>query len=1320
MSPNPPIVPSRNALRALRRLAYGGSTIIGAVGSVFTVAGVNYDTRRRVRLAERLIETKRTIKSISNSNGAAHVARMFDAAEKGEDFGLGITISRKENIGRDCSSLATERVQQRSLTETGLNKPRHPPGKGPKRNEGLPDEVSFPPKESVRPLEGSKPSRSRSLSSMQSAKGLFPDPILGQRRSFQQRNREIATHCNSSELFHQIQPVTEPQHTSAAGAGTVPFQRYHTMREVLKLAVRSRYRSNTDLLRTFDLDRGLNHTLEELSALERILASTQQQHKLHDHGVYGRPGKDTVAKLARTYKSRNDKNNARTNSSAAEKIVAATQQQHKLHSHVVYSRPSKANHEVHARLNEHVALWLNGADGSRNDSVLDCRSGSPAKFPRGGGVNSKRPGSTSPKGSSYLKPLQSKLSTSALEAAAVSRLLLTGSQSFQRKDGEVALKPANDPHLATHTSNQGTKGASQVSTNSFSRASDGQLIPSALEKRTTLLSNQRHSSTGSQGLQQIRRVARGSRRYSLRSVSSSNGQGTAAEADKALHSDTEDASSGTPSTPSIALDPGLNLWPASGSTFANFPQTSFLDSSSPRNLQYHATQMDQTEPVVSNDISQEPSLHFDGKSGLQSYPSQKKSEAFFGFEKAFEEAARAYKTDGYAAWYDSIHETIKVHGTPAARQFWLNAMTYYATPGNMLDWKIVDTLHKHFHKKFWTAKPPYFDFYPARLLTRHILETTPTSQRAAKLLFPLHGKEMELLADYAAKGMAYPAKQRSRNMFANASKYLQDFWDEGHDSEKVVSELRKIIRLTKMQNIDLGEDLFFGTIRRLSSHGQIEWAQALFDEMVYYHGIEPSFLTRSVLVVGHGRAGDWDRVAKEIETMHNIHDLSRREPLGYSLMFNDVLVEYASRRSIAQTHDFLVHALGYWGLVPTSAISATAIQAFLSHRRYDLVREWIETVRVLFPQVDTETSRFAWHLGSVFEDINASCVEVEETCKALCYRKDASKVQASLREMVRLALARDLAAKLHAAEVAEARSQKEDNFPAGSPWALAHFLERAESFASGSLAEGGSQSTQSQEARELLSQAESVARLDKLFGTKGKYTTGPSSATVNEQSPSRSFENGTHPAYIASLQSTLPRELTSDILPTLSEVQRLLNKYYSARYNAGLPTSHAILKYTCQKLRKQDRRIDAMQLLKATFDGPDVQSPTGVMFDLSIMEMWLRFAYEAKSLSHCLTVFWAVLDAGEDYLLTSKFVLLANMSCHKVRKNRFDSLATTNPSKHEELGYLLERLRRRLWANKEVSETKRDKTKGAEYRRMKHEMRQRLVLRPKKTVEPAG
>lgn len=81
-------VPSRNALRVLRQLALAGST----VGSICTIATITYDVHRRVRIAERIIENKRTIQSSAPNydatSAARRLARMIEAAEAGEFMGL--------------------------------------------------------------------------------------------------------------------------------------------------------------------------------------------------------------------------------------------------------------------------------------------------------------------------------------------------------------------------------------------------------------------------------------------------------------------------------------------------------------------------------------------------------------------------------------------------------------------------------------------------------------------------------------------------------------------------------------------------------------------------------------------------------------------------------------------------------------------------------------------------------------------------------------------------------------------------------------------------------------------------------------------------------------------------------------------------------------------------------------------------------------------------------------------------------------------------------------------------------------------------------
>lgn len=83
-----PTVPSRNALRVLRQLALAGST----VGGFCTVAAVTYDVHRRVRVAEQIIENKRTLRtSAPNYDATASAKRlalMMETAEAGEFMGL--------------------------------------------------------------------------------------------------------------------------------------------------------------------------------------------------------------------------------------------------------------------------------------------------------------------------------------------------------------------------------------------------------------------------------------------------------------------------------------------------------------------------------------------------------------------------------------------------------------------------------------------------------------------------------------------------------------------------------------------------------------------------------------------------------------------------------------------------------------------------------------------------------------------------------------------------------------------------------------------------------------------------------------------------------------------------------------------------------------------------------------------------------------------------------------------------------------------------------------------------------------------------------
>ncbi|KAJ6155713.1 hypothetical protein N7470_006279 [Penicillium chermesinum] len=93
-----PTVPSRNALRVLRQLALTG----GTVGSFCTFAAVSYDIHRRTRIAEQIIENKRTLRtSAPNYDATAsarRITRMREAAEAGEFMGSA-SLKSQQDVG---------------------------------------------------------------------------------------------------------------------------------------------------------------------------------------------------------------------------------------------------------------------------------------------------------------------------------------------------------------------------------------------------------------------------------------------------------------------------------------------------------------------------------------------------------------------------------------------------------------------------------------------------------------------------------------------------------------------------------------------------------------------------------------------------------------------------------------------------------------------------------------------------------------------------------------------------------------------------------------------------------------------------------------------------------------------------------------------------------------------------------------------------------------------------------------------------------------------------------------------------------------------
>ncbi|KAJ5573513.1 uncharacterized protein N7459_007940 [Penicillium hispanicum] len=118
-----PAVPSRNALRVLRQLALAGST----VGGFCAVATITYDVHRRVRVAEQIIENKRTLRTSAPNYDATSSAKrltaMMEAAEAGEFLGLE-SLKRREAALRSEPKNAPD---EEDIVDYSFMPPSRPP-----------------------------------------------------------------------------------------------------------------------------------------------------------------------------------------------------------------------------------------------------------------------------------------------------------------------------------------------------------------------------------------------------------------------------------------------------------------------------------------------------------------------------------------------------------------------------------------------------------------------------------------------------------------------------------------------------------------------------------------------------------------------------------------------------------------------------------------------------------------------------------------------------------------------------------------------------------------------------------------------------------------------------------------------------------------------------------------------------------------------------------------------------------------------------------------------------------------------------------------
>ncbi|OOQ89110.1 pentatricopeptide repeat protein [Penicillium brasilianum] len=199
-----PAVPSRNALRVLRQLAFAGST----VGSFCGVAVITYDVHRRVRVAEQIIENKRTLHtSAPNYDATASAQRlavMMEAAEAGEFMGLASLKSKKGTLSGDKEE-APRQPNANDVKSSAQHGARHTP----KWFQPVPSNASIRPI-SDRPTEmrlraENRVALAREAREADAARAAGEVPLEDRIRELIQGDREI----EAAQIFMDNAPATQ-------------------------------------------------------------------------------------------------------------------------------------------------------------------------------------------------------------------------------------------------------------------------------------------------------------------------------------------------------------------------------------------------------------------------------------------------------------------------------------------------------------------------------------------------------------------------------------------------------------------------------------------------------------------------------------------------------------------------------------------------------------------------------------------------------------------------------------------------------------------------------------------------------------------------------------------------------------------------------------------------------------------------------------------------------------------------------------------------------------------------------------------------------
>ncbi|RMD42854.1 hypothetical protein DV735_g2252, partial [Chaetothyriales sp. CBS 134920] len=620
--------------------------------------------------------------------------------------------------------------------------------------------------------------------------------------------------------------------------------------------------------------------------------------------------------------------------------------------------------------------------------------------------------------------------------------------------------------------------------------------------------------------------------------------------------------------------------------------------------------------------------------------------------------------------YVRLSTDIASRASRAEREMALSSnMEELVSTGSATDLHLAELLFHTFFKSLRESTPSRRISTPAIQLAASLLGNGHV-ERAGELLFPYRDEDLVCLKDGSRETQA-------RMLYGSAHDFLAWYGSKGtQDVDKLDQATRQTLQAATARGINLANlpvgYLLAPVMRSLCARGQEERAHKLLKDTEQQYGIafSDTLDARAKLIIGYANFNRLGPLKMMLDECH-AEAVSRRHPAWYSRLFQQVFQRHLRCNPLTQSYEFLIHAMAYWGLMPTQSVSSVLLSECLRHERYDLIREYVQAVRELFSFIDlgTDTSLLAWRFGRVWRDMQASCEQMLKGCQALAFCATDDPFGSFLRDVVEETSRLDIATRLSASLEASGQSA---NVQKLLQLSFPEMIERAHALVSGP---NTARSALFLEAREeLLIQLGALNKLNRLLG--GHYTTEqpehapPRKASLMKR-PSAQWEREDCGYSVRIFQ-------TPNILPDRDSLWRYLAMHYADGQRKGLRANHDLLRRVCQELTRLQQSAEAAKLFAAVYESPYASAANGTPFDEKVLQAWLDAATALDSPFVATKVLWALLDASPDVILSTPLLLQAEHACRRILDQVIASRQGRDPSSFQaEAAYLQPALRRR-------------------------------------------